>query len=173
MKVFTSVASVLLIFSSSALAQEPNRSRGQGYFFFAPGIGNIGPESGNQLDIHVGGGGEGFIGKGLGVGAELGPISAKNAGIYYPSQTWFNQAIGLGSANLSYHFLPSTIDRKFEPFVTAGYSLFFRHGTFNGCNVGGGVNVWMNKNVALRFEDRFHSALYHHFAGFRIGMTFR
>ena len=173
MKLFTSVTSVLLIFSSSALAQEPNRSRGQGYLFFAPGIGNIGPQSGNQLDIHVGGGGEGFIEKGFGVGAELGLVSAKNAGIYYPSQTWFNQAIGLGSANLSYHFVPSTIDRKFEPFVTGGYSLFFRHGTSSGMNIGGGVNVWMNENVALRLEGRAHLADLYQFAGFRIGVTFR
>ena len=174
MRVFTSVASVFLIFSSSALAQEPNRSRGQGYFFFALGMGDNGPEGrGHQYqpDIHLGAGGEGFIYKGLGVGAELGPFFPTKTGS--PFSGWSDWAEGLGSANLSYHFLPDTIDRKFEPFVTAGYSLFFRAGTFNGYNGGGGVNVWMNKNAALRFEGRFHVAYEHHFAGFRIGMTFR
>ena len=172
MRVFTSVASVFFIFASSALAQEPNRSRGQGYFFFALGMGDNGPEGHQyQPDIHLGAGGEGFIYKGLGVGAELGPFFPTKSGS--PFSGWSDWAVGLGSANLSYHFLPDTIDRKFEPFVTAGYSLFFRAGTFNGYNGGGGVNVWMNKNVALRFEGRYHSAYYYHFAGFRIGMTFR
>jgi hypothetical protein len=182
MRVFTSIASVFFIFSSSALAQEPNRSRGQGYFFFALGGGTIGPQGHQyQPDIHVGAGGEGFIYKGLGVGAELGPVGPTKNCSYSGGQCplgWFAWAFGLGSANFSYHFLPSTIDRKFEPFVTAGYSMFFHHGVFNGYNVGGGINVWMTKNAALRFEGRFHStgidAVYvNQFAGFRVGMTFR
>ena len=173
MKIFASVASVCFIFSWSALAQEPNRSRGQGYFFFAVGSGNIGPNGTSQKDLHVGAGGEGFIDKGLAIGAELGPVGPSSARSGPITLGWVDYAIPLGSANLSYHFLPSTIDRKFEPFVTAGYSLFFRHGTFHGYNVGGGVNAWMNKNAALRLEGRVHSAYNYHFAGFRIGMTFR
>jgi hypothetical protein len=178
MKVFTSVASVLLICSSSVLAQEPNLSRGQGYIFFALGMGDIGPAGHTyQQNIHIGAGGEAFIDKGLAVGAELGAVGPTKTGY---GLGWFDWAFGLGSANLSYHFLPSTIDRKFEPFLTAGYSMFFHHGVFNGYNVGGGVNVWMNKDVALRFEGRFHSAYHgeaggdtHNFAGFRMGITFR
>ena len=170
MKEFASLFSVFFIFLWSALAQEPNRSRGQGYFFFAPGLGNRRP-GGNELDIHIGAGGEGFIDKGLGVGVELGPVGPTKHG----SSTlgWFDDAVGLGSANLSYHFLPSTIDRKFEPFVTAGYSLFFRAGTSSGVNAGWGGNVWMNKNAALRFEGRVHATDLYHFASFRVGMTFR
>ena len=172
MKVFTFVASVFFIFASSVLAQEPNRSRGQGYFFFALGMGDSGPAGHTyQQNIHVGAGGEGFIDKGLAIGAELGPLGPTKTGS--PFLGWSDWVVGLGSANLSYHFLPDTIDRKFEPFVTAGYSMFFRHGIFNGYNVGGGVNLWVNKSAALRFEGRFHSAYDHNFAGFRIGMTFR
>jgi hypothetical protein len=171
MKVFTSAASVFFIIASSALAQEPNLSRGQGYFFVALGAGDTGSGT-SQKNIHIGAGGEGFIDKGLAVGAELGPVGPTKTG--QAPLGWFSYADGLGSANLSYHFLPSTIDRKFEPFVTAGYSMFFHHGVFHGYNVGGGVNVWMNKSVALRFEGRFHQAYYdHQFAGFRMGMTFR
>src|ERR1700757_2314987 len=100
MRVFTSVASVFFIFASSALAQEPNRSRGQGYFFFALGMGDNGPEGHQyQPDIHLGAGGEGFIYKGLGVGAELGPFFPTKTGS--PFSGWSDWAVGLGSANLS------------------------------------------------------------------------
>jgi len=51
MKAFTSVAGVFFLLSSSALGQEPNRSRGQGYAFFALGMGDLGPTGHtNQLD---------------------------------------------------------------------------------------------------------------------------
>ena len=62
--------------------------------FFAPGMGNVETERTNQLDIHVGGGGEGFIYKGLGVGAELGPLGPTKTG--QPTSGWFDDAIGLG-----------------------------------------------------------------------------
>jgi hypothetical protein len=57
--------------------------------------------------------------------------------------------------------------------VTAGYSLFFRAGTNHGYNVGGGVNVWMNKNAAPRFEVRRHASYRYDTVNFRMGMTFR
>src|SRR5437879_12794523 len=79
MKVFASLFSVFFIFLWSALAQEPNRSRGQGYFFFAPGLGKRRP-GGNDLDIHIGAGGEGCIDKGLGVGVELGAVGPTKHG---------------------------------------------------------------------------------------------
>jgi len=79
----------------------------------------------------------------------------------------------LGSANLSYHFLPSTTDRKLEPFLTAGYSLFFRAGISHGYNVGGGLNVWLDKTVGTRFEIRDQESWYRETLSFRIGVTFR
>jgi len=160
-----SVACVFLIFSVSALAQEPNSSRGQGYFLFSTGGGNVGAAP----DIHMAAGGEAFVYRGFGVGVEVGPVSPLKTS----PDGFFEDVVGLGSANLSYHFLPSTIDRKFEPFVTAGYSLFFRAGTFSGYNVGGGTNVWLGKNTALRLAGRVHSTPNYHFAGFEVGVTFR
>lgn len=165
MRMLASVTCIFLLFSVSVLAQEPNSSRGQGYFLFATGGGNVG----TAPDIHIAVGGEALVYRGLGIGVEVGPVS--------PLKTspggFFEDVVGLGSANLSYHFLPSTIDRKFEPFVTAGYSLFFRAGTFSGYNVGGGTNVWLGKNTALRLEGRVHSTPNYHFAGFEVGVTFR
>jgi hypothetical protein len=66
--------------------------------------------------------------------------------------------VAVGSANLSYHFLSGTKDRKLEPFVTAGYTLFFRAGTSTGVNLGGGVNVWLTEHAALRLEVRDNAA---------------
>jgi len=157
MRVLVSIAAVFFTISFYANAQTPDRSRGQGYAFFAPGVSNI---SYNNAVIHIGAGGEGFIYKGLGIGAELGGVGK-------------DYVIGLGSVNLSYHLFPRTTDRKLEPFVTAGYSVFFRAGTYHGYNAGGGINVWLKKDLALRFEIRDQHSWYHKAVSFRIGVTFR
>ena len=68
-----------------------------------------------------------------------------------------------------------------EPFVTGGYSLYWgdRRATRNGFNLGGGVNLWVAKHVAVRLEVRgqgnvnhFHDS-FAYFVAFRIGVTFR
>jgi len=81
----------------------------------------------------------------------------------------------MGSVNLSYHFLPSATERKLEPFVSVGYTLSFRAGVTTGMNAGCGINRWLNKNTALRFEirDNFAGNTNGHLIGFRIGMTLR
>jgi len=169
-KILVSVA-VFFSLSLSVAAQEPNRSRGQGYVFFAPGIGNLGP---GKATLQIGAGGEGFIYKGFGIGAEIGPVgpwSAVHYGQY--SLGWIDNVVGLGSANLSYHLLPGTTDHALEPFVTAGYSMFFRAGISQGSNFGGGVNVWLSKDIAMRFEVRDHESWWRRNVGFRLGVTFR
>ena len=171
-KVFVSAA-VFFGSSLSLAGQEPNRSRGQGYVFFAPGVGgsHFGP---GKATLQFGAGGEGFIYRGLGVGAEIGPVGSLSTVRYgQDSYGWIDSVVGLGSVNLSYHLLPSTTDRKLEPFVTAGYSVFFRAGISQGSNFGSGVNIWLNKNVAMRFEVRDHRSWYWQNLGFRIGATFR
>jgi hypothetical protein len=62
-----------------------------------------------------------------------------------------------------------------EPFVTAGYSLFFRAGVTHGRNAGGGINVWLNEKVAARFEvrDQRSSPWRRNVFSFRLGVTFR
>ena len=167
MKTVTSVLIVLLAWPLSASAQERNLSRGQGYVFFAAGVGNIGPGTAN---MQFGGGGEGFIYRGLGMGVEISPVmpwsTPSNLGVA-------DFVIGLGSANVSYHILPATNEHAVEPFLTAGYSLFFRAGAFHGYNAGGGINVWLNKKKAIRFEAREHRSRNYHTLGFRLGVTFR
>jgi len=166
MKKLISTALLLIALSQSALAQSSNSSRGQGYLFFAPGLSDGNGRIPSGTSIHIGGGGEGFVYKGLGVGAEL--------GVAGPWSGFGGEAFGVGSVNLSYHFLPSATDRKLEPFVSLGYTLFFRAGVTHGGHAGFGLNRWLNNDVALRFEIRDDVEGGHgHLVGFRIGVTFR
>jgi len=157
----------------SASAQNP--SRAQGYLFFGPGAGSVGDYFGSngRANIHIGAGGDVFIYKGFATGAEIGPVIPWSA----PSGSFrlsccFGKLVGLGSANLSYHFRSSNADRKLEPFATAGYSLFFRMGTWQGYNVGAGFDVWPSRKIAPRFDIRYHSSWAYNTMGFRAGLTF-
>lgn len=145
------------------VAQISDEHKGHGYVFFAPGT--TSPET--LGTAHIGAGGEARACKGLGVGAELG---------YLASWRSFGDGIGTFSANVSYHFRPGNGERKVVPFVTGGYTLFFRSGTANGFNFGGGVNYWFHNRVGLRLEFRdnvwtTYSTV--HWLGFRVGLSFR
>jgi hypothetical protein len=164
MKTLISTALLFIALSLPALAQTSNSSRGQGYLFVAPGVGMGNSRLTSGASFQIGGGGEGFVYKGLGVGAEIGAAGSLSDYYYF----------GVGSVNLSYHFLPSATDRKLEPFVSLGYTLFFRAGVTHGGHAGFGLNRWLNKNVALRFEIRDDVEGGHgHLVGFRIGVTLR
>ena len=162
-----SIATVFFASAFYASAQPADlQSKGQGYVFVAPGTGNIGPDKAN---IHFGAGGQGFIYKGFAAGAELGGIGP----LFASGPTGFTDwVVGLGSANLSYHFLPQSA-QKLEPFLTLGYSLFFRAGLSHGYNAGGGINLWLNRSVAMRFEIRDQQSYRRDSLGFRLGVTFR
>ncbi len=122
---------LLVGLGAAAMGQQSN-----GYVFFAPG----GVTSGSQtsMTLHVGGGGEGILGKGVGVGAEIGAIAPKEA---------FSCAVGAFSPNAYYHFIHGS-GRKLDPFVTGGYTLLFRSGSANLYNFGGGVNYWVGERLA-------------------------
>lgn len=169
LKRFVLSASMILAFSLGANAQssasqgEGREYRGQGYVFFAPGtiVGN----GYSTAAVHFGGGGEGFLYKGIGLGAEGG---------YLTPWRNFGSGIGVASVNGSYHF---NRDRKLSPFISGGYSLAFRSDTANLFNLGGGVNYWFRDKVGLRLELRDHiysdrSSNTHYLAG-RIGFSFR
>ena len=159
MKKLIATAALLLVVPLSASAQNADRqSRGQGYFFVAPTT--------NDASVTTGLGGDAFVYRGLGLGAELAYANHDNGR-------------GVGSANVSYHFLRSA-KYKVEPFVTGGFSLYFGDGVGPGLNLGGGVNLWMSKRAALRFEVRDHEHGdgpfdndHYRFVAYRIGLTFR
>lgn len=116
---------------------------GNAYVFAAPGALTCCGESLSTL--HVGGGGEVKVWKRLGAGAEIGALG--------PTED-FSAALGVMSANGYYHLLGS--GRKLDPFVTGGYSLFWRSGHVNMGNIGVGANYWFARHFGLRVEGRDH-----------------
>src|SRR5438093_4905784 len=125
-----------------ALGGEPaKRSSGQGYVFAAPGA--VVDPGGALAMIHFGGGAEGNVYKGLGVGAELG---------FLGPMEYLREGVGLFSVNALYTF--KTRNPRLAPFVTGGYSLAFRGAVANGLNFGGGTHYWFSRRVGLRFEVR-------------------
>jgi hypothetical protein len=154
---------LIFLICSSIVAQTPTEHRGQGYVFVGPGASS--GDSPTMLNFGVGG--EGFVYKGLGVGAEIGgfvPVSEPDAGV------------GVFSPNISYHFPKASNSGKLVPFVTGGYSLFFRSNIAHAANFGGGVNYWFKDRVGLRVEVRDHVLTQYsdvHYVGFRFGLAFR
>ena len=143
-----------------AFGQTTDTPKGFGYVF-----GGVGGNGNSNSDVLVtfGGGGEGLVYKGLGIGGEVGYLSTGRS---------LDNGIGLGSANISYHFNRSA---KLQPFVTGGGSLAFRGFSAGGGNVGGGVQYWMNRHLGLRFEGRSYifSSDSPHTLVFRVGLSFR
>jgi hypothetical protein len=145
----------------AAAAQSKDR-RGQGYFFVAPTATTAG-----DFGLHIGGGGEGLVYKGLGVGGEIGYLGVSQE---------LSRGIGVLSPNVSYNFTKASKSGKFAPFVTSGYTLLFGSDALHAANVGGGVNWWFKDHLGLRLEFRDHVALQFgsaHIFGVRIGLAFR
>ena len=160
---------VLLLFAATSAeaqtatqaARQAREAGGQGYLFVAPG------GDGNDGTLHLGGGGEGIFKNGASVGAELG---------YLGPMERLDNGLGVFSVNGGYHFKAASRSGKTVPFLTVGYTGFFRNGYANGINYGGGVNYWFNERVGLRIDFRDHVFLESnatHFLNARIGLTFR
>jgi hypothetical protein len=157
--IFAILLAVLLPFAAAAQSKE---WRGQGYVFVAPTSATEG-----GFGLHIGGGGEGLVYKGLGVGGEIG---------YVDSVEGLRDGFGVLSTDISYHFTKATKSRKFAPFVTSGYSMLFRRSAVNSVSIGGGANWWFKDRIGLRLELRDHIPLRFesiHFFGVRIGLAFR
>jgi hypothetical protein len=153
---------LLVVLLPLAAAAQSKDHHGQGYFFVAPTTTTAG-----GFGLHIGGGGEGLVYKGLGVGGEIGYIGAARE---------LNRGIGVLSPNVSYNFTNASKSGKLAPFVTSGYSLLIGSDALHAVNVGGGVNWWFKDHLGLRLEFRDHVALRFgstHIFGVRIGLAFR
>ena len=165
-----------------AWAQSAERPpRGQGYGFVGAGTRAMTPVAGF--------GGEAYVFNGLGLGAELGGAALTGDP---------NYKLGVGSANLSYHFFPKKMRDNAAPFVTGGYTMLFGHNTHggrgffghkplatHGFNVGGGVDIFASNHFGLRLDIRYHghggrilnyvypNVQQFSFTALRIGLTFR
>jgi hypothetical protein len=152
---------IILLMTSipaAAFGQSRGERRGWGYGFVGIGSTN------SELLATAGGGGERLLYRGLGIGGEIGYLSTTNS---------IGDGLGIGSANLAYHFNHSG---KIAPFVTGGISAAFRSGVAaGGANFGGGIQYWPKDHVGLRFEVRDHvfSSDSPHLFTFRVGVTFR
>ncbi len=139
---------------------------GHGYIYVAPGGFTAG---GNTLGaIGLGAGAEAMLYKGLAVGADVG---------WQGPRRDFRNCVGLASFNGAYHFVSSQQERKFVPFVTAGYTRSF--GNQSGANLvnyGAGFQYWFKEKWAFRVEGRDHintSGPVGHIWEARIGIVFR
>jgi len=169
-------AALLLVVPMLASAQDTDdHYRGQGYGYFGLGTGTYQCYGAypcpHPLFKAVGGGGEGFLYQGLGLGAELGYANWGG----YDNQAW------IASGDLSYH-LRRRAARGIDPFVLAGASLIVPTHKGGGRgdvapNFGGGANLWLAKHAALRVEFRDIAAAnfwsYDQYLSFRVGLTFR
>ncbi|MCI0387588.1 MAG: hypothetical protein MOB07_02290 [Acidobacteria bacterium] len=157
--IFVILLAGLLPFAAPAQTKE---RRGQGYVFVAPG--SFAQE---VATLHIGGGGEGLVYKGLGVGGEIGYLGIIGE---------LGEGFGVLSPNVSYHFTNATRSGKFAPFVTSGYSLLFGEGVASAVNLGGGMHWWFKDRVGLRLEFRDHVIVTDgapHLFGIRFGVAFR
>lgn len=158
---------VLLLVPAIGLGQEQKKEEkapGQGYLFAAPSAGIS--SGGTTGFFHFGGGGEVNLYKGLGIGAEIG---------YLSSYREIEEGVGVFSLNGLYSFKKDRRD-KAVPFVSGGYSMFFREGHMNAVNFGGGLNYWFSDKTGLRleFRDYVHPKCWErHIIQVRIGITFR
>jgi hypothetical protein len=151
---------LLAAFPVAAQAQPSN-----GYVFFAPG--GITCCGRTEMTLHFGFGGEAVLGRGIGLGLEIGALG--------PRQNFGDGVVGLVSPNGYYHFVHRK-RLKADPFVTGGYSLMFRSGRINLYNFGGGFNYWFRRGLGARFEFRDHvytSGRAVHYWGIRFGLAFR
>lgn len=132
-----------LVFLMPALlfGQEQYRSNtSQGYLFAAPG--NIG----GTTTLEFGGGGETDLYKGLGFGIDFG---------YLTFPKYLSAGVGVLSPNGRFAFRLSE-NSRLVPYVTGGYSLFFRRGVANAFNYGGGMDYWFTEKYGLKVEFRNH-----------------
>ena len=147
-----------------AFAAAPARAV-EGYVFAAPGGASFGGTTTGTLQL--GGGAEHVFSNRFGVGAELSALGPWDS---------YRSAFGVLSTNGSYHF--ASRDSKIDPFVTGGYSLGFRGGTFNMGNFGAGMNYWFGERIGFRTEFRNHlkvndNAPNTNYWGVRVGLSFR
>jgi len=137
---------LFLIAAGKCTAQVQGESyHGHGYAYVAPG--------------GLTAGGNTFKAIALGVGAKhavQGPGSRRGhrlAGADGKFQKWF----GLASFNGAYHFVSSQHERRFVPFVTAGYTRSFANESgANLANYGAGFQYWFKERWAFRVEGRDH-----------------
>lgn len=157
----SAVAQAQSVSNTAPQADVYGRHHFQGYLFAAPGT-YVG-FSESAATMHVGGGGEALLYRGLGLGAEIGVLWALRG----------SDPLGLLSVDGSYHF---SRQHKLSPFLVGGYSVIGGEGRLNLVNYGGGVHYWFRENKGIRLEFRDHlytDGTERHLLSFRIAFAIR
>ncbi len=135
---------VLFLAVPAVSASEEDRvTTGYGYVVGAPGVAISFCCGGGEATMALGGGGEGLIKGGFGMGVDGGYtflVRGPGYGIGYVSPSALYQFKTRGKTN---------------PFVLGGYTLAFRGGVANLIHFGGGVNRWLSQHWGLRVEARY------------------
>ena len=134
--------SAVCVFSQPA--EQGRVTNSYGYIYGAPGVGLSFCDCANFATVAIGGGAEGLVKGGFGLGIDGGYFFAPSAGIEY--------GIGLVSPSALYQFKRGS---KTNPFVLGGYTLAFRNGVANLVHYGGGVDYWLSRHWGLRAEVRY------------------
>ncbi len=134
---------------------------GNGYTFFSAGACLHG-----YSNVGVGGGGEGFIVRGLTVGAEIG---------YYRFPADRNAGYGVATVYPGYHFVNRKKPGKWDPYVRGtGVGLgFARGGVATAMHLGGGLNYWFKERIGLQTGGQLQVIGEEGLVLFRVGLTFR
>ena len=129
----SSFLGVLFLAVPAASASEEDRvTTAYGYVVGAPGVAFSG--GGGEATMALGGGGEGLIKGGFGMGVDGGYtclVRGPGGGIGYVSPSALYQFKTSGKTN---------------PFVLGGYTLAFGGGVANLIHFGGGVNRWLSQH---------------------------
>jgi hypothetical protein len=115
----------------------------------------------HKLFSHAAVGGELILGKGFGVGGEIGVIAGHDSFAEF-------------SINGYYHILHSAIPRKVDIFITGGYTAASR--LFSSTNIGNagmGLNYWFHRHLGVRAEFRDFAGGNGQIPVFRGGIAFR
>lgn len=175
MRKLIATAALLLIAPALGMAQEADHQyHGQGYAVYGAGTVTSAVNQNEPPVQQFGFGGEGFPYKGLGMGGEIAWVHWGP----YENRAW------LPSVDVSYHVLGNRARARVDPFGLFGASVYVptEHGNRGDAakNFGGGVNYWLQRRLALRFEFRttFNRGIYYFGPGnpylaFRFGLSFR
>jgi hypothetical protein len=137
------------------------RYNGLGYTFFSAGTCQH-----RYANVGVGGGGEGFLWRGLTLGADIG---------YYRFPADRNPGYGVATLGPGYHFVNRNKPVKVDPYVSGNILGigFAPGGAAAAASLGGGVNCWFKDRMGLQIGGQVQAVSCERLVVFRIGLTFR
>ncbi len=161
----TILASTFLAFSVAACAEsteKPFQYNGNGYTYFSAGACQHG-----YANIGGGGGGEGFLWRGLTIGGDLG---------YFNFPADYSSGYGVATVNVGYHFVDRKQPKKLDPYLDAtvlGAAFRPGSGLAGAGHIGGGVNYWFKERMALQTGVQLQVVGGEALVAFRVGLAFR